>query len=75
MTKQHESTKIHVLINDAFCEDEVCEVIKCLVCGREIKLWFNGGELGEEVCCGYRYYGKHIKIQILAQVVEEEDGG
>jgi len=27
----------------------------CKRCGREIELWFNGGELDERECCGLIY--------------------
>lgn len=56
-----------VLIKKAYKDGEVCEVVKCLVCGKEIELWLNGGELDFKECCGYSYYGAHKTIQIIAE--------
>ena len=38
-------------------ENVGCEAYQttCRKCGKEIWLYFNGGELDAEVCCGLRY--------------------
>ena len=29
--------------------------LTCRACGKNIDLWFNGGELDQQECCGYIY--------------------
>lgn len=40
------------------------EELKCISCGKEIELWYNGGELDQVECCGYLYRGEHRQIDI-----------
>lgn len=42
---------------------------KCIKCGKEIELWFNGGELDERQCCGLMYSTEINKIDL---VIEKE---
>ncbi|TET40180.1 MAG: hypothetical protein E3J66_07240 [Dehalococcoidia bacterium] len=59
-----------VLMPNAY-EEGPSEIVKCLNCGRNIKLWYNGGELDEEDCCGYRYYGRHTGTEIMVKVLNK----
>lgn len=38
---------------------------KCYGCGRDIVLWFNGGELDSRECCGYSYSLEHVRIDFV----------
>lgn len=29
--------------------------VRCRLCGRLVRLWFNGGELDRQTCCGVSY--------------------
>jgi len=37
----------------------------CVKCGREIELYFNGGELDVAWCCGYEYELEHTQIDFV----------
>ena len=39
--------------------------VTCLGCGKQVRLWFNGGELDRQDCCGYRYETRHEKINLV----------
>ena len=39
--------------------------IACMGCGRKLRLYFNGGELDEIVCCGYHYETVHTQIDLV----------
>lgn len=39
--------------------------IKCGKCGSEIHLWYNGGELDEDFCCGVIYQTKHVRTDLI----------
>jgi hypothetical protein len=39
--------------------------VQCLGCGRTITLWFNGGELDRETCCGYTYATEAVDYQLV----------
>lgn len=41
--------------------------IKCKKCHENITLWFNGGELDEAECCGYKYSLQHEKIVFIIE--------
>lgn len=36
--------------------------IECIECGKPFVLWFNGGELDSQSCCGLRYSLEHGEI-------------
>lgn len=38
--------------------------VSCRVCGREMALWFNGGELDRRECCGLEYRLEHVRVAI-----------
>ena len=39
----------------------------CLKCGKEIVLYFNGGELDDTECCGLYYNLQHGEIYFVVQ--------
>ena len=39
-----------------------CHQVLCRGCKKTITLWFNGGELDTEQCCGYEYALEHGPI-------------
>lgn len=39
--------------------------IRCEVCCRQYRLWFNGGELDYKECCGRQYALKHDRIHLV----------
>lgn len=39
--------------------------IKCINCGKILRLHWNGGELDEEQCCGYTYRTEHIQVDLV----------
>ena len=44
-------------------------ITQCRVCGREIELYYNGGEMDRHWCCGYCY---HLEIAQVDFVVTKE---
>ena len=38
--------------------------IPCVVCGKTIQLFWNGGELDRQECCGHRYYTHHAQVDL-----------
>lgn len=43
--------------------------VACRVCGRKIELWYNGGELDWQLCCGFVY---SIEIGRIDYVVKRD---
>ena len=43
----------------------------CEGCGRKLHLYFNGGELDDKECCGYRYSTEHTQIDLVIYRVGE----
>ena len=41
--------------------------VTCRGCGREIHLFFNGGELDRKECCGYVYRTEHFRIDLVIE--------
>lgn len=41
------------------------EEFQCVACQRKIDLYYNGGELDQEECCGYLYRGEHRQIDVV----------
>lgn len=39
--------------------------VQCLGCGRTFHLWYNGGELDSEDCCGYTYATQAVDYQLV----------
>lgn len=37
----------------------------CVVCGRRVRLWFNGGELDFTECCGLRYELEPVRVDLV----------
>jgi hypothetical protein len=48
-------------------EDGPTPRYKCRGCGREISLYFNGGELDHRGCCGYSYSLEHVRIDFVIE--------
>lgn len=46
-------------------EDFASGEINCLKCGKPIHLYFNGGELDGEECCGLLYETEHVRIDLV----------
>lgn len=46
--------------------------VTCPNCEREIVLYFNGGELDYNVCCGLRYELEHTRIDFIVKKEEVE---
>ena len=46
--------------------------IKCGSCGKEIHLWYNGGELDHAFCCGYKYQTKHVRTDLFISLVSNQ---
>lgn len=49
---------------------------ECVRCGRELMLWWNGGELDETRCkCGMFYKQEYVQIDLVGyeEVYEEVD--
>ncbi len=46
--------------------------INCQKCGKEITLWFNGGELDDGRCCGYRYALEHRKVVFVTEEINKQ---
>lgn len=44
--------------------------IQCGGCGREIHLWYNGGELDSAICCGFKYQTKHIRADLVISRIQ-----
>jgi hypothetical protein len=42
---------------------------KCLVCGKSIDLYWNGGELDYTECCGHRYELEHVQIDFVVNKI------
>ncbi len=56
--------------NDKKISDEVIPIegahtLNCRNCGKNITLWFNGGELDREECCGFIYSLEHGEIHLV----------
>lgn len=47
--------------------NDVCFDYPCKGCGKNIRLWFNGGELDERQCCGYTYRLEHKRIDFVVE--------
>lgn len=43
----------------------------CLGCGREITLFFNGGELDSKECCGFLYTLEHTRVDFVVTKLTE----
>ncbi len=39
--------------------------IKCLRCGKDLELHWNGGELDEVDCCGFLYILEHTRVDLV----------
>lgn len=39
--------------------------VRCIKCGREFLLFWNGGELDEERCCGATYRTEHQATDLV----------
>ena len=46
---------------------------RCIACGKELILYFNGGELDCKTCCGYKYEAVHGRIDL--EITKEEANG
>ena len=44
--------------------------INCRGCGREISLYYNGGELDERRCCGYEYRTEATGFQLVIEKLD-----
>lgn len=40
---------------------------ECIVCGKPIVLWYNGGELDGTDCCGYSYSLESDRIDYVVR--------
>lgn len=47
-------------------------ITNCLVCGKEIKLYSNGGELDQERCCGHVYALESPQTDFMVYKANEE---
>ena len=43
---------------------------RCRECGRELTLFYNGGELDAKICCGFRYELDAPRIDFVVTVRE-----
>ncbi|MCJ2530773.1 MAG: hypothetical protein LN413_00430 [Candidatus Thermoplasmatota archaeon] len=48
--------------------------VKCLRCGRTFHLYFNGGELDREDCCGLTYETMHQQIDLVIYKQLDREG-
>lgn len=46
---------------------------KCVKCGGDIVLWFNGGELDTKECCGHKYSTEHQRIDLCIYKKNDKD--
>lgn len=59
-------------------KDFDAESFPCLECGKPVRLYFNGGELDRETCCGLTYQTEHGPIDLVVYDPEgraEQEGG
>ena len=57
-----------ILRREAFQDGSTAEHVTCQKCGKIITLWFNGGELDRQECCGMTY---RLESPIVYLVVEK----
>lgn len=51
---------------------EWTEPVVCRGCGKEVRLYFNGGELDTKRCCGYTYALEHGEIYLVVYAPREK---
>ena len=42
--------------------------VACNGCGKELKMWFNGGEMDRQSCCGYTYETIAARYDLVVSV-------
>lgn len=48
-------------------EGENLYTTQCIVCGKELNLWYNGGELDQSECCGHVYELEHGPLDFVVR--------
>lgn len=46
------------------CEEQD-PTFPCIRCGKELHLYFNGGELDRVQCCGLSYFTEHTGLDLV----------
>jgi len=39
--------------------------VNCIICGKVLHLYFNGGELDKVECCGLNYATQHVQTDLV----------
>lgn len=56
-------------VSEVFAERSVLR-LHCKDCGRELMLWYNGGELDSKDCCGWHY---ELQSPIINLIISKKE--
>lgn len=54
-----------ILREEVFMDDKTHINVECLICKNVLTLYFNGGELDRQDCCGRVYELQHARIDYV----------